>query len=79
MQICSTNTACFDFDLWEELSDVWLGVDSRTGLWLFYHDIVVTHCGQRDFDDCIVFGLRVPQRLPVSGTTLVERSLRGIR
>jgi hypothetical protein len=37
-----------------------------------YHDIVVTHGGQRDLDDCILLGLRVFQRLPVTETTLAE-------
>ena len=43
---------------------------------VLYHNIVVAHRGQRDFDDCIILGLRVFQRLPVMETTSALRSIR---
>jgi hypothetical protein len=45
---------------------------------VLYHNIVVAHGGQRDVDDCIIFGLRVLQRLPVMETTLVEVDQVGV-
>lgn len=72
MEICSANTACFDLDLLRRSLDIGTDVQEKDRSVVLYHNIVVAHGGQRDFDDCVIFGLRVLQRLPVMETTLVE-------
>jgi hypothetical protein len=45
MKIRSTNTACFDFDLLEVPSDIWLAVQEQDWSVALYHDIVLAHRG----------------------------------
>jgi hypothetical protein len=45
---------------------------------VLYHNIVVAHGGQRDFDDCMILRLRVSQCFPVMETISSEIDPMGV-